>query len=231
MIDNILKNNNLVWYKNRIDFIEKFIKWKKVLNLWCVDHSYDDSKNTNFFHGDILNNSWECLWLDYEKDEVIKMQNDWFDVDYCDVTSKNDIQNIISKYWKFDVIVAWEIIEHLYNPGLFTDNCKDLLNDNGLLIITTPNPFWFNFFLQTMFYWFPKWVNNDHKTWFDPYLLSILLWNKWSYIDFSWYYDNNYLYNSKKIRSYIFYYLYRFVSKIRKYFNEWYILVIKKNNV
>jgi 2-polyprenyl-3-methyl-5-hydroxy-6-metoxy-1,4-benzoquinol methylase len=40
---------------------------------------------------------------------------------------------------KFDLIVAIEIIEHLYNPRHFIRNCLNLLNQQGYLLITSPN--------------------------------------------------------------------------------------------
>ena len=42
----------------------------------------------------------------------------------------------------FDIILAGELIEHI-PPKLFVDmlyNCKNLLNDDGLILFTTPNP-------------------------------------------------------------------------------------------
>ena len=48
-------------------------------------------------------------------------------------------QEIIEKYGRFDVVVAIEIIEHLENPFSFIRECRNLLQDEGLLLVTTPN--------------------------------------------------------------------------------------------
>lgn len=40
---------------------------------------------------------------------------------------------------KFDSVLAIEIIEHLENPYKLVRDCHNLLNDNGMLIISTPN--------------------------------------------------------------------------------------------
>lgn len=40
---------------------------------------------------------------------------------------------------KFDSVLAIEIIEHLENPYKLIRDCHNLLNDNGTLIISTPN--------------------------------------------------------------------------------------------
>jgi len=41
---------------------------------------------------------------------------------------------------KFDIIVCGELIEHIENPGLMLDGIKRFMNDDRILIITTPNP-------------------------------------------------------------------------------------------
>ncbi len=45
---------------------------------------------------------------------------------------------------KFDTVIMGEILEHVFEPGLFLDKAKELLNENGRLIVTVPfgiNPF------------------------------------------------------------------------------------------
>jgi len=52
--------------------------------------------------------------------------------------------NELSKYFPecfFDTIIAAELIEHLENPARFLRECKIILKDDGLLLITTPNPY------------------------------------------------------------------------------------------
>ncbi|MEW5801281.1 MAG: methyltransferase domain-containing protein [bacterium] len=40
---------------------------------------------------------------------------------------------------KFNAIVAIEIIEHLENPRHFLKNCRQLLDESGILFLTSPN--------------------------------------------------------------------------------------------
>ncbi len=42
---------------------------------------------------------------------------------------------------EFDVVLAGEIVEHIYNMGLFLDSAWKALRPRGVLIITTPNKF------------------------------------------------------------------------------------------
>jgi len=54
-----------------------------------------------------------------------------------------DAQNMsFFKDASFDVIVAAAIIEHLKNPGEMLRESSRILKPGGILIITTPHPFW-----------------------------------------------------------------------------------------
>ena len=44
-----------------------------------------------------------------------------------------ELQNL-----KFDTVIATEVIEHLYDPAGFIDFCKEVLNNKGEIILTTP---------------------------------------------------------------------------------------------
>lgn len=45
----------------------------------------------------------------------------------------------ILKDKKFDVIIAIEVLEHIFSPYLFIKNVKKILTKNGILVISTPN--------------------------------------------------------------------------------------------
>jgi len=40
---------------------------------------------------------------------------------------------------KYDLIIAWNILEHVVDPFIFTARCNEALNENGVLLIQTPN--------------------------------------------------------------------------------------------
>jgi 2-polyprenyl-3-methyl-5-hydroxy-6-metoxy-1,4-benzoquinol methylase len=83
---------------------------------------------------------------------------------------------------KFEIIIAGDIIEHVYNQGLFLNNIYKHLEDDGKLIMTTPNAKWLTVFLIP---------NATHTLWHDRYTLSYLLKQHGFKIDVFNYYPGN----------------------------------------
>lgn len=55
----------------------------------------------------------------------------------ADITSQEPMLDVTKK---FDMIVLFEVLEHLDNPNIVFSNIDRILNDDGLLIIAVPNP-------------------------------------------------------------------------------------------
>lgn len=49
-----------------------------------------------------------------------------------------DLASFAAKGEKFDTVIAGEVIEHLISPRRFLETCSEVLEDNGVLILTTP---------------------------------------------------------------------------------------------
>ena len=48
-------------------------------------------------------------------------------------------ENIKSENMKYDAICLWDVIEHVYDPKLVISQLMELLDDEGCIIISTPN--------------------------------------------------------------------------------------------
>jgi 2-polyprenyl-3-methyl-5-hydroxy-6-metoxy-1,4-benzoquinol methylase len=81
---------------------------------------------------------------------------------------------------KFDTIISTEVIEHLYNPQGFIDFCKQALNGNGELILSTPYHGYLKNFTLSLFnkwdsHFSPQWHGGHIKFWSKATLSNILI--------------------------------------------------------
>lgn len=75
--------------------------------------------------------------------------------------------------YMFDLILAFDIIEHLSSPYNFLKSCNELLSTNGQLVLTTPNVNSWERLIKP-----ESWsgiIDPQHKTLFNKYSLKYLL--------------------------------------------------------
>jgi 2-polyprenyl-3-methyl-5-hydroxy-6-metoxy-1,4-benzoquinol methylase len=72
----------------------------------------------------------------------------------------------------FNVIVNFEVLEHLFSPIEFIKSCRKLLKKDGLLIFTTPNGEGFDVRLLGKL---SSAVDHEHLNYFNPRSIEILL--------------------------------------------------------
>lgn len=86
---------------------------------------------------------------------------------------ENSIENIqFSEEDKFNVIVSFEVIEHLFSPRDLVIQLKSLLNPDGLLIMTCPNGKGFDF---TVLGDKCNSIDYEHLNYFNPKSIAFLL--------------------------------------------------------
>ena len=61
-----------------------------------------------------------------------------YDVRLADITAPG-LEEVVGK--KYDIVIAGELIEHIESPGQLLDNARAVLANDGLLVLTTPNPY------------------------------------------------------------------------------------------
>ena len=128
--------NNLFY--DRKDSIVNYCKGKVALDLGCTQHRMmgKEINEENWLHYRIKQVAQKVIGIDYLKDEIKRLNNIGYNIIYGNIENIDKIELPVNH---FDVIVCGELIEHLSNPGLFLKNVKTIMNDNALLIITTPN--------------------------------------------------------------------------------------------
>ncbi len=162
---------------SRIDFskdevlrtIYPYIKNKDVLDIGCVEHTLNvKHKERIWVHDFLKEHARYVTGIDIQQKDIETLQSQGYDV------SCQNAENFHFEK-KFEVIFAGELIEHLNNPGLFLENCRQHLTENGMLIVTTPNAFSITRFLHIL-----KdgtndpVVNDEHAYWFSPTVLRQL---------------------------------------------------------
>lgn len=162
-------NNELV---DRNSKIRNLCMGKRVLDIGCCAHGDFSGRGGNaFLHGEIAAVAKEVIGLDNDLDAISIMKSLGYSV------ACGDAENLeASDLGHFDVIVAGEIIEHLANPGLFLKGAYNLLEHNGLLLVTVPNAWSFTRLKQLR-----KgiddvlWTHDQHTCWYSKATIQFLL--------------------------------------------------------
>lgn len=149
--------------------IYPLIKDKDVLDVGCIEHSKDAIIKNPFWIHRFLNDNSNVLGIDILKEDVKDLCKEGYNMKVANAET-------FKLNRKFDVIFAGELIEHLSNPGLFLQQSKKHLRENGYLILTTPNAFYLPRLIKCIFSLDdnPP-VNKEHTNWFSPATIKELL--------------------------------------------------------
>ena len=111
---------------NIVKLIKKHIDHGRLLEIGC---SY------GLFLKTAKNSGFEVKGIEIS-DDAVRHAKEKFELDVvC-----GDLQNILKEISSgFDIICMWHTIEHLIDPDKTFRMLRNQLNDNGLLVLTTPN--------------------------------------------------------------------------------------------
>ena len=126
--------------ESRCSRILKLVVGKDVLDLGCTWIDVDGT----WLHGDIAQRAKSIVGLDI--DDVGKFRKEGWDIREQSVDEPYDLDQ------KFDVITAIEVLDHVCNLGIFMQNVKKHLRDDGILVVALHNPQAFEFFLEQLFF-------------------------------------------------------------------------------
>jgi 2-polyprenyl-3-methyl-5-hydroxy-6-metoxy-1,4-benzoquinol methylase len=148
----------------RLTQIKKLCENKRVLDIGC----YGDRTSYGhplWLHGHIEDVADEVVGIDINESGIEELQQNGYDV-HLQNAEEFDIGRT------FDVVVAAEVIEHLTNPAGLLDNVESHLNEDGYLLLTTPN-------LHSLFvlgaYFSPFYSEEEHSLGLTPTILTNLL--------------------------------------------------------
>jgi SAM-dependent methyltransferase len=172
--------------EDRFTVIEPYLRTGSILDLGCVDSrparesaAQRIEHKPNLLFKRMVEANKDTLGIDIDKDGVEVLRGMGYQADYGDVETM-DLGR------KFDTIVAGELIEHLENPGLFLRNMRRHIKAGGVLIISTPNPFYQAQVWKIWRYGEPM-NHEDHTNWQDPgTLVSLMRRTGWEVFEGYW---------------------------------------------
>lgn len=111
-----------------------------------------------------------CRTVGVEMSEEVMRAKELYDVDVVNSSVEDFLKN---KGEQYDVITGYHIIEHFHDPVSILKDAKDLLADNGLLVLESPNTDSFQFKIFK-----GKWFSTEaprHLYLFSPATLGAML--------------------------------------------------------
>lgn len=161
---------------SRDDIIKQYCTWKKVLHIGACDSPYTEKKF-----------NWEIGPLLYKEIDTVCSEQLWVDIDKKSIDFLNSFKHIFKNShilhtdmntlsdldFKPDIIVMWEVIEHLMNLEIALTNIKKVMNKNTLLIISTPNCHGLQHILTSFLRY--EILHEDHKVYFSFWYLTNLM--------------------------------------------------------
>jgi SAM-dependent methyltransferase len=82
------------------------------------------------------------------------------------------IEDVTNEVQSATIVSAFEVIEHLFEPRLFLEQCRRLVKPGGLLVLTCPNGQGFDISLLGSLSWA---IDPEHVNLFNPTSLSLLV--------------------------------------------------------
>jgi len=150
----------------KIAFAIERCRGKRVLDIGCVMHDASTRHSRFWMHRALTEVASECTGLDLSSKGIATLRAEGYTVEHGDAEN-------FSFDRPFDVIVAGDIIEHLGNPGGMLVSSLQSLAPGGMIIVQTPNPWYWRLIVKAMLY--REVPNNpEHTCWFDPRTLRQL---------------------------------------------------------
>jgi SAM-dependent methyltransferase len=146
--------------EDRITYLCDLARGKRILDVGVVDHFLDASSSERWLHGRLCEVAEKCLGVDVLTDELEQLRLRGYDVRDVDLT-RGPLDET------FDVIVMGEIIEHIEKPGSLLRNAAMMLDKGGVVVLTTPNPWYVNIIFKNLLDTAPFTESADHVSWYD----------------------------------------------------------------
>ena len=142
---------------NRTGKILELCQDKDVLDVGCVGQDFG-YESKDWLHGKIRKVSRDTVGVDIEETSIRELNKRGYSVCLPNGLGKLDR--------KFGTIIMSDVIEHVNDAVETLKFYAGFLDGNGIMVITTPNPFWPRQAFQVLFF-DDILVNEEHTMWID----------------------------------------------------------------
>ena len=151
----------------------EFARGRRVAHVGFVDEHRLDAKvgQGTWLHARLAESASSLVGLDVEEEGVRWAVERGFDAHAVDAQSAEAVAELGLE--PVDVVIAGEVVEHLDAPGPFFAALRQLVREDGLLVVTTPNAYRLLNFLAPV--GGVELVHPDHTAWHSPHTLATLL--------------------------------------------------------
>jgi len=124
---------------DRIEFVLERAAGRRVIHLGFVDETRMEERvaQGSWLHGQLARVAKELVGIDASRAGVQAASAAGYEAYLADLESPEEVASLGLE--PGDLLLAGELVEHLANPGRMLEAVRQLLRDDGSLVITTPN--------------------------------------------------------------------------------------------
>jgi len=143
-----------------IDWLLQQVTNKSCLDIGAIEHDLSFTELPTWKHKLVSQASRHTVGIDILEEYVEVTRQRGFDIRVCDATSD------VFTGETFDIVIIGDVIEHVENPVNLIRFSIRHLNEGGIVIAKTPNPYFFDHIKKHLKN--KACVNADHMAWFTP---------------------------------------------------------------
>ena len=144
-----------------------YIEWllqqaadKSCLDIGAIEHDLSFTELPTWKHKLVAQTSSHVVGIDILEEYIEVLRQRGFDIRFCDATSDTFLGET------FDIVIIGDVIEHVDNPVSLIRFSLRHLNQDGFIIVKTPNPYFFDHIKKYLKG--KSFVNAEHIAWFTP---------------------------------------------------------------
>ena len=164
-------------------------KVKAILNSLVARRVVDIGSGNGALCAEVAQMNLEIVGVEYDKAGVDIAKRVYPKIPFYNFGVQDNPEDLMSQEMPFDVVVSTEVIEHLFSPHLLLTYAKEILEDGGHIIISTPyHGYLKNLALSLFNMWdkhhVPLWHGGHIKFWSVKTLTKLLENNGFSVVNF-----------------------------------------------